>query len=447
MKFNLPTDVKHIINTLESNGYEAYLVGGAVRSLIMKQTPHDWDICTSAKPEEIKRCFSKTIDTGIKHGTVTVIADEGQYEVTTFRIDGDYSDNRRPDSVTFTTSLKKDLSRRDFTINAMAYNEQTGLVDPFHGVADIHRKQIRAVGSPDERFQEDALRMMRAIRFGSQLCFHIESQTRLSIIKNSRLISKISTERVRDELVKILVSDNPNYILELTLTGLMQYIVPEVDKMLGFDQCNKNHDKDVYGHTIAVLQNTPPILCVRLGALFHDIGKPKTFSHGEDGTGHFYDHHIVGAEMTKEILTRLKFDNKTIDTVTLLVREHMSRYDFIRKATVKRFINRVGVENLDYLFELQRADISGSKPPHDYSQLKSFKKQVDKILTEKQPLTVKDLAVDGYDLMNLGIKPGVKMGKILDCLLSAVLENPQVNTREYLLGLAKAIHKKISVEG
>lgn len=429
-------DANKIINILQLHGFEAYVVGGAVRDCLLSREVKDWDICTDALPEQILDIFSgyKTIPTGLKHGTITVVLNNKQYEVTTFRIDGKYFDNRRPNEVKFTSDLVEDLSRRDFTINAMAYNEKDGLVDPFCGKNDLSNRSIKAVGSADKRFQEDALRMMRAIRFACQLEFDLVHDVSNSIIKNKQLINNISQERIRDELCKTLLSYKPvNGIQLLKNTGLLEEILPEVQRMVNFDQCNPNHDKDVYEHTMIVLDNTSNDLILRLSALLHDIGKPMTFSVDNEGVGHFYKHHLEGVIIAENILKRLKFDSVTVDKVSILIREHMSRYDFLRSSSIKKFINRVGIENLDNLFKLQIADIKGSKPPHDFSKVLDLKEKVEKIINEKQPLTVKDLDINGYDLIKIGIKPGKQMGEMLNNLLEQVLENPDLNKKEKLL--------------
>ena len=433
-----------IIEVLQSHGYEAYLVGGCVRDLCRGRTPQDWDITTSAQPEQIQQLFPHTLATGLKHGTVTVMPSDAdhadkpsQYEVTTYRIDGEYQDARRPAQVFFTVSLEEDLRRRDFTINAMAYNSEKGLVDLFGGRKDLENKVIRAVGLADQRFREDALRMLRAVRLASQLGYTIETETANSIQANSHLLAKISKERIRDELMKILCSENPDYVVRLSSLGLMKYIIPELELGIGFDQRNIHHDKTVYDHTMVVVKNTPNDPVIRLAALLHDIAKPVTFSLDERGQGHFYNHHVLGEEMTREILQRLKFDRTTTHKVCILVRHHMSRFEHIKGKGLKRLINRVEPENLDSLFLLQIADIFGSKPPHDFSGILALQERVAKVLNEKQPLTIKDLAINGRDLIALGIEPGIMLGETLQWLLEKVWENPALNDKERLLAEVK----------
>lgn len=431
---NIPSDVKQILNKLNKHGYEVYIVGGCVRDSLLGRIPHDWDITTNALPNQVKGLFDKTIDTGIKHGTVTVMINGDGYEVTTYRIDGIYSDSRRPDKVDFTSSLYDDLSRRDFTINAIAYNSTEGLIDYFNGAKDINSKVIKCVGNPNLRFQEDALRMLRAIRFSSELGFEIEQNTLDAIINNDTL-KNISQERIRVELCKILTSNNPvDGLVHLICTNLIEYIIPELKNCIKFNQYNKHHDKDVLMHMLEVVKNVPPTLELRLSALLHDIGKPLCFTQGEDGQGHFLQHHKISADMSREILERLKFDNKTIDKVCLLVYEHMSRYDKLRTPNTKKFINRVGIDNLDDLFELQVADIKGCAEAYqNFDNVIKLKEECYRIINEKQPLSVKDLNINGRDLISIGYKQGKEIGLILNDLLELVLDNPELNQRDKLL--------------
>jgi len=291
------------INKLDENGFEAFAVGGCVRDSILNKVPGDWDMTTSALPENIISIFDKTIPTGMKHGTITIIIDKESFEVTTYRIDGDYKDNRRPDQVEFVTSIKEDLSRRDFTINAMAYNHKEGLIDFFNGKEDLQSRIIRCVGDANTRFKEDALRMLRAIRFSAQLEFSIEEETFKAIANNSHLIKAISQERIREELTKILLSEKPSYaFINLEKSGILKHILPEIQKMAGFDQRNPHHDKDIFMHTLSVVDNTPKDKNLRLAALFHDIAKPVTFSVDNKGIGHFYGHGKIGTEITEKVL-------------------------------------------------------------------------------------------------------------------------------------------------
>ncbi|EGW40612.1 HDIG domain-containing metalloprotein [Desulfosporosinus sp. OT] len=433
-----------IMDILESRGYEAFAVGGCVRDLILGKVPKDWDITTNALPEQMLAMFEDyhTIPTGLKHGTITVVLDHEPFELTTYRVDGVYSDNRRPDTIAYTSSLTEDLARRDFTMNAIAYNPKTGIIDPFHGQEAIRLKEIKTVGKPEERFKEDALRMLRCIRFACQLDGTIDALTYDSLYQNRRLIQRISIERIREEINKILLSGCPDRGIKLFYdTGLLQYILPEVCSLADFDQHNPHHHKDVLNHTLIVLNAVPNNLPSRWAALLHDIGKPKAFTLGEDNIGHFYEHHKGGADMAREILLRLKFDHDTVRKVGILVYNHMFKYDTLRDASIKKFINRVGVENLNDLFELQIADIKGSKPPHDFSQIKHLRKEVDRILNEKEPLSMKDLRVNGDDLVAIGFEPGKRLGDTLRYLMEEVLRTPEVNDKETLLSMAKRLVK------
>ena len=431
-----------ILEKLEANGYEAYIVGGCVRDSLLQIKPQDWDICTDALPQEVMSVFKnfKLVPTGLKHGTVGIILDGKIYETTTYRIDGKYLNNRKPEEVIFTSSLKEDLSRRDFTINSLAYNEKDGLVDYFQGYEHLKKRSIKAVGNPKERFEEDALRMLRAIRFACQLNFKIEEDTLKAIEQKAPLLKNISKERIRDEFSKILLTDYPSRGIKLLLKAkLLEFIAPELIACIGFNQHNPCHDKDVFNHTLAVLDNTPKKLVIRLAALLHDIGKPHTFSMDEKNIGHFYGHHLKSEVLARGFLERLRFDNKTIERVSILVREHMSKFNEVSDKGVKRLINRVGVENVFDLFTLQIADIKGCKPRHDFNKILKVKSRVEKILNNQEPLMIKDLKVTGYDLMDIGISPGAKMGEILEKLLQVVLEKPELNDREKLLKIANKI--------
>lgn len=438
MKFNIPDNVSFIIDTFYKNGFEAHIVGGCVRDCVLGRNPNDWDITTSALPEDMQKLFSHTVPTGIKHGTITIVIGHENYEVTTYRIDGEYSDNRHPDEVIFTDSLKEDLSRRDFTINAMAYNHKSGLVDPFKGLEDIENKIVRCVGDADKRFNEDALRMIRAIRFASQLKFEIGADTFSAISHNHGLIKNVSIERIREELSKILLCEKPSIGMNaLKDSGLLKYILPEIMRCIDFNQRNPHHDKTVFEHILSVLDSSPSDLVIRLAALLHDIGKPDSFTIDEKGIGHFYGHELKSRDIAESLLKRLKFDNNTIKRVKILVLEHMHRYTKLKPASIKKFITRVGIENLNDLFELQRADIKGSASPFDFSSIEYMKDEVQKIISQNQPISVKDLQIDGSDLITLGIKPGKIIGDILNHLLEEVLETPQLNSKETLLELAK----------
>lgn len=446
IKISIPNEVKYILNTLQEEGCEAYIVGGCVRDSIIGRSPMDWDVTTSALPEKVINIFRnrkiKVIETGLKHGTVTVIINNISYEITTFRIDNEYLDNRHPKEVTFTSSIKQDLSRRDFTINAMAYNESTGILDYFNGLGDINDKIIRCVGNADERFNEDALRMLRAVRFSCQLNFSLEPIELLSNIKrNSHLIKNISNERVRDEICKILLCIRPSGgIINLYRSNLLSYIIPELIPCVDFDQRNIHHDKDVFRHTLSVVDNTPVEINVRLAALFHDIGKVHCFTIDDNGQGHFYGHENISGNISKEILKRLKFDNKTIDTISHLIYEHMRMCDSNKSHSVKKFINNVGIENLNSLFSLQIADRkSSAKEYSGFTDILELKEKCETILNEKAPLSLKDLKINGADLINLGITRGKQIGDILNELLDMVLKEPELNEKETLIKIVEKL--------
>lgn len=442
MKIYMPEDVKFIIDIFNKNNYEAYIVGGCVRDSILKRKPQDWDICTNCNPEETMEIFKdynvKTIPTGIEHGTITIVKNSKHYEVTTYRIEEEYRDHRRPSGVSFTNDLKKDLSRRDFTINAMAYDDNDGIIDPFNGLEDLENNIIRTVGIPQERFKEDALRILRGIRFSGQLDFNIEKNTKEAMLIKGSLLEKISKERIRDEINKMLLSHRPSISFNtLKELDLFDYTIPELKATIDFEQKNPHHDKDVYSHIMLTLDNTERDLPLRLAALLHDIGKPKCFTIGEDGIGHFYRHHMIGMDMSEEILKRLKYDNKTIKTVKVLIKEHMFKQDKLSDRAIKRFINRIGGENLERFFKLQTADIKASKPPYDFDNINYIKEKCKEILNRKEPLNVKELNINGYDLMEIGIKQGKEIGDILNYLLEKVLDNSDLNNKKDLMELAK----------
>ncbi|MFT5872670.1 MAG: tRNA nucleotidyltransferase (CCA-adding enzyme) [Clostridium sp.] len=435
----IPNDVKIILDTLKNNGYESYIVGGSVRdSQIGTSLPKDYDVTTNALPEEIIKLFDKTVPTGIKHGTVTVMINGDGFEVTTYRIDGEYLDNRRPDEVTFVSILKEDLARRDFTINTLAFNEEDGLIDYFGGMKDLHNKIIRAVGEPNKRFQEDALRMLRAIRFAATLDFCIEEKTLEAIKLNSHLILNVSNERIRDELCKILLSNNTTKALKtLEWTKLLEFILPELQVAVGFKQQNPHHDKDIFEHILAVVEKCPPEISLRVAGLLHDIAKPDCFTIDKEGIGHFYGHDKKSVIIADQILRRLKFDNQSICKIKILVKEHMHILTKLTDASVKRFINRVGVNLVHDIFALQKADALGSRFPE--IRLKEISKVEEKtiaILESKVPISIKELAVNGGDLMSeFNIKQGEEIGGMLKFLLGKVLDSPELNSKEKLIAI------------
>lgn len=436
MIIQLPGHVKFIIETLEEAGFEAYAVGGCVRDTILKRDPQDWDITTSATPEQVKGLFLRTIDTGIAHGTVTVMLERTGYEVTTYRIDGEYEDARHPREVTYTANLLEDLKRRDFTINAMAYNPARGLVDVFDGMADMEAGIIRCVGDPEERFGEDALRMLRAVRFAAQLGFTVEERTRRAILSMAPLLCKVSAERIQVELVKLLMSPNPQEMRTLYETGISAVVLPEWDDMMETGQNNPHHCYTVGEHTIEVLKATEPDRVLRLAALFHDVAKPVCRTVDEKGNDHFYGHPEQGAVLTKKILRRLKFDNATIDMVSDLVAGHDVNPPLTDRC-VRRAIRRIGLRCYPMIFALKEADIlaqSAFGRQEKLAALARYRQIYEEIMERQDCLSLKDLAVNGRDLMELGVPAGRQLGDILFRLLELVVEEPEKNTKEYLTG-------------
>ncbi len=453
MTLALPNSVATIIRILEEAGFEAFAVGGCVRDSLLGRTPHDWDITTSAEPSEVKRLFRRTVDTGIKHGTVTVLMRREALEVTTYRIDGAYSDARHPDRVTFTPELSEDLKRRDFTVNAMAYNERRGLVDEFGGLKDLNEKRIRAVGDPEERFREDALRILRAFRFAAELGFSIEEETRLAAGVLSESLRQISAERIRSELFRLLVSPHPELIRDMYESGITRVFLPEFDRCMEQEQNHPHHCCSVGEHTIRamlalsclqeeeegdLLKDPKEFQYLRLALFFHDFGKPETWSVDEEGTDHFHGHAEAGAKLVKRILRRLKSDNDTIRIVEALVRFHDRKLPAEERA-VRRAVNRIGVPDFRRLFYIARADIMAQSEYLREEKLeaeKELKAVFDEIMRRKDPVSLSDLAIGGSELMELGIPGGPEIGRILQILLEAVMEDPGCNTGERLTELA-----------
>ena len=436
---NLPADVSKIINILESNGHEAYAVGGCVRDCILGKIPHDWDITTSALPEQVKSLFDRTFDTGIEHGTVTVLLHGEGYEVTTYRVDGKYEDGRHPKEVTFTASLEEDLKRRDFTINAMAYSENRGLVDLFGGKEDLDAGIIKAVGNPTERFTEDALRMLRALRFSAQLGFEIETETYNAICKLAPTLDRISAERIQVEMVKLVTSDHPERLREVYNTGLSKVFFPELDVMLECEQHNKHHMYTVGEHTIKSMELAPADKVIRLTMMLHDVAKPACKTTDENGQDHFKMHPVKGAEMARDILRRLKFDNDTTDKVCNLVKNHDDRPE-INERNVRRMIIRVGQDNFDDLLAVKRADCLAQSMYNREEKLAYIDKleQVYRqVIAAGDCLRIKDLKVNGKDLIDMGVPQGQRIGEILKAVFDEVVDNPELNDRDYLLNRVK----------
>ncbi|NLB21613.1 MAG: HD domain-containing protein [Clostridium sp.] len=439
MEITLPKGVSHIIKTLNLHGFEAYLVGGSIRDLLIDLVPKDYDIATSATPEEVMNIFDKTLSVGIKHGSIMVFSKGEYYDVTTYRYDGEYEQHRYPKNVIFIDDLVEDLRRRDITINAMAYHPEKGIIDPFQGTDDLSSRLIRAVGNPVERFKEDALRILRAIRLATSLNFNIENKTLLAMVETMDGLKFISFERIREEFNGILLAKYPSRGISLLFQlGIMKFIAPKLMPTALFLQFNPHHDEDVLAHTLHVLDNTPSKLSLRLAALFHDTGKPYTYHMDERGIGHFYGHEEVSLSLMEESLTILRYDYKTIDTVGRLISKHMVSLNMKNEAKLKKLILTVGVENLEDLRLLQHADYA-SKPNKDEKRiiaLDQFYQHLYHIIERGDPMTVKDLAIDGRDVLNLGLKQGQEIGRILNLLLDIVLHDPSKNEKKILLNYA-----------
>lgn len=427
----IPEHALTVVERLERYGYEAYVVGGCVRDSLLGRSPKDWDVCTNALPEEVLRVFRRfhVIKTGLQHGTVTVMVSHQPVEVTTFRIDGAYTDNRHPDSVNFVSRVEEDLARRDFTINAMAYNPTRGLVDAFGGQEDLRAGIIRCVGEPDARFNEDGLRILRALRFAARYNFGIETETAFSIHRNRHLLENVSVERIFAELKGILVGEGVLGMMQ-AFPDVFAVIIPELAPAIGFDQRNPHHCYDVWTHIAHAVQAGPADEVLRLALLLHDIAKPATYTLGEDGKGHFYDHGQVGADMARDILLHLKSDTATLQNVVTLVREH----DRVLPTTapgMRRLIGKLGIGTLQQLLSIKQADMS-AQSTHEREQkqatLREARLLLEDVLDEAPAFTVSDLAITGRDLIALGVKPGPAMGNILKTLLSEVQDELLPNT-------------------
>ncbi|MFA4999180.1 MAG: HD domain-containing protein [Parcubacteria group bacterium] len=451
VKGKIPHEVKDVITALEDKGYLAYAVGGAVRDIIMGREPKDWDVATSAKPDEVIKIFPESVyenqfgtvgvKTRFENETISLI------EVTTFRKEGRYSDYRHPDEIKFADTIQEDLARRDFTINALAVSLKDGIEDPFDGQEDINKKIIRTVGKPEERFKEDALRLMRAIRFAAELGFDIEPQTFTAITENADLLQKIAEERIRDELVKIIMSEEsgPAWgVTQMEKTGILKYVIPELAEGIGVTQ-NKHHIYTVWEHNMRALdyaaKNKTP-LEVRLAALLHDVGKPRAKTgNGPEAT--FHAHEIIGARMTRKIMERLKFSKELTEKVTHLVRHHLFYYNVgeVTAAGVRRFISRVGEENIDDLLKIREADRIGSGVPKAVPyKTRHLRFMIDKV--RRDPISPRMLKINGTKLMeHLKILPGPKIGMIIGILLEEVLDEPKKNKEEALLKRAEKLDK------
>lgn len=438
MKFEIPSKVEWIITKLEEAGYEAYAVGGCVRDTLLGRCPSDWDITTSAQPMQVKELFHRTVDTGLSHGTVTVLLEKEGFEVTTYRLDGEYEDGRHPKEVIFTSSLEEDLKRRDFTINAMAYNPHRGLVDLFHGREDLENGVIRCVGDPLERFSEDALRIMRAVRFLAQLGFSLDEKTREALAVLAPNLKQVSAERIQVELVKLLVSPHPDYLRIAYEAGITKEFLPEFDRCMETTQNTPHHCACVGEHILHSLGFVRDDKVLRLTMLLHDIAKPVVRTTDENGRDHFKNHGLEGEKMAKTILRRLKFDNDTIGKVCRLIRWHDLRPSG-ELAEVRKAMHLIGEDLFPLWMEVQHADCQAQSTyrREEKEHRQEAVRQAWKLITEKgQCVSLKGLAVTGSDLIAAGMKPGKEMGTILQKLLEMVLEDPELNTKEKLLALA-----------
>lgn len=435
ISINIPAGAAKILSTLEKHGYEAFVVGGCVRDSLLGREPNDWDITTSALPKEVKALFPRTIDTGLKHGTVTVLMDREPYEVTTYRIDGEYLDGRHPSGVTFTTSLEEDLMRRDFTINAMAYSESAGLKDFFGGITDLQEGVVRAVGDPMKRFGEDALRIMRAVRFAAQLGYEVDDETVRAMKELAPTLRKVSAERIAVELEKTLLSPHPEKLRMAWECGITAVILPEFDRCMETPQNNPHHCYNVGEHTIQSILHTRPDRILRLTMLFHDFGKPACRTTDEKGIDHYYKHPEVSAEMANRILRRLKYDNFTRVRVVKLVRFH-DRNPRMTQPGIRKTIIAISPELFPRWLEVKEADILAQslyKRQEKLDYLTELRRVYREILDNKDCLALSDLAVDGNDLIAAGVPNGKEIGRILHEMLDDVVNTPRHNEKEYLI--------------
>lgn len=443
----IPEGAGDILKILQDAGHEAYVVGGCVRDSIMGRVPKDWDICTSALPEKVLDIFSytKVIPTGLKHGTVTIMLEDGAYEVTTFRIDGDYSDGRHPDRVTFTRNLEEDLSRRDFTINAMAYNPEKGLVDPFNGLHDLGKHRIRCVGNPVDRFNEDALRMLRAMRFAAVFRFNIEETTAEAIHTMHENLGRISAERIHAEMDKLLLGPKSSEIL-IEFSDVVATFIPEMKACIGFDQHNRYHLYDVYTHIIKALGNDrSDDLTLKWALLLHDIGKPLVFTMDENGNGHFYDHAIVGADKASWVLTSLKFDNKSKGEIVELIYHHNTTIAPTKKSIQKMLNKMTSVDQFRRFLKLQIADAQAHSDINQESRVNNIKacqQMLEDILSEDHAFSIKHLQINGRTILSMGLHQGPAVGQVLQYLLEGVIDGRFKNQYDNLCFEAMTYIKK-----
>ena len=443
---DMPKNVDTAINLLQSAGFEAYAVGGCVRDSLLGKTPNDWDITTSAKPEDMKSVFADfhCIDTGIKHGTVTVVIDGEPLEITTFRLDGEYEDNRHPKSVTFTSNLGADLGRRDFTVNAMAYSKMTGTVDLFGGENDLKNKIIRCVGDPDRRFNEDALRILRALRFASALDFEIEEKTAQSLLKNRALLGNISEERIAKELLKLVCGKGAKRILTDFAPVLFE-ILPELQPMYKNSHDNPHHCYDIYEHTLIAVESIDPEPTLRFAMLLHDCGKPAVKKFDENGVAHFYGHQRISAEISAQILARLKVSNKFRDEILFLVSNHDRWELYENTEKMPRYLSKFGLDGVLKLLKVMRADVLAQSPEYRYrlDQIADAEEIAKNLTAQKPCLSLRELQINGRTLMDIGIPQGRKLGAVLAQLLDEVIDGVTKNTQEALTTRAREIYSEM----
>ncbi len=440
-QIQLPEKVNYIISQLEQAGFEAYAVGGCVRDCLLGRQPSDWDVTTSAKPLQVKDVFRHTIDTGIQHGTVTVMLDHEGFEVTTYRLDGEYEDSRHPREVIFTANLIEDLKRRDFTINAFAYNDKSGIVDAFDGIKDLSEGVLRCVGDASERFGEDALRILRAVRFSAQLGFSIAEETKTAIKQLAPSLCQISAERIQAELVKLLLSDHPDFMRDAYLLGITKAVLPELDVAFATAQHNPHHQYTVGEHLMQSLLHIQADKSLRLAALLHDIGKPEVKTTDEQGIDHFHGHVEVSEQMAAGILRRLKFDNDTMTKVQKYIRYHDYKPEPNARA-VRRAVNKIGAEYFRPVMALWRADTlaqSSYERQRKLAQIDAVEQLYTEIMERNQCISLKTLEITGNDLLALGVPKGKQIGALLNQLLEDVLQEPEHNTHEYLMQKAREI--------
>lgn len=443
---NLPDDADKIIKQLVKHNYQAYAVGGCVRDSIMGTVPNDWDICTSATPEETIACFSgmfSVIPTGLKHGTVTVVVNKQPFEITTFRTESTYTDYRHPDKVNFVSKLSKDLQRRDFTINAMAFSDDSGLIDLYGGCNDISNRIIRCVGDPNKRFSEDALRILRALRFASVLGFDIEKDTKQAVINNKKLLQNIAPERLYAEFAKLLCGSNAESIL-MNYKEVIAEFIPQLSLMFGFNQCNPNHCYDVWQHTVKSVAAAPKNLVLRLTMLLHDCGKPAVFFTDDNGVGHFYGHPRVSVKIADSVLKFFHTDNKTTNTVLQLVEYHDTPI-MPNEKSVKKYLNKIGKENFKLLLTVKRCDVFAQSPKTQLQKqavINQTENIFNNIISQGYCMSVKDLNINGNDIISVGVPKGSQVGALLQKLLHSVQQGSLPNEKQALIAFAKKMAEK-----